>query len=115
MTNDRPAELTGHEMIGDHNDKIGTVTDVFFDETVTHPKWAAVHTGVLGGDHLVPLTDAYQSEDGMVVVPFDKNTVKHAPKLHKDHVLTPELEQELLQYYDVASSGSGSSGTDPGF
>jgi PRC-barrel domain len=95
--------LTDHEVIDERRTKIGTVTDVLYDEADARPRWAAVSLGVFGGEHYVPLDEAYQSEDGRVVVPYDKGTVKHAPKVRRDHVMTPDVQDELRRYYGMAS------------
>ena len=51
----------------------------------------------------MPLADVYQAEDGRVVVPYDKRTIKHAPKPNREHILSPEEESELRRYYGIAS------------
>ena len=47
--------------------------------------WAVVRTGLTRSEHLVPLTNAYVGVDGNVVVPYDKNTVKRAPRA-REHI-----------------------------
>jgi hypothetical protein len=60
--------------------KIGTVTDVIFDDRGAAARWAVVKTGVLSGEHLMPLGETYVDEDGRLVVSFGKTTVKHAER-----------------------------------
>jgi hypothetical protein len=99
----RQTVLTDHEVIDERRSKIGTVTDVLYDASDATPRWATVSLGLFSGEHYIPLSDAYQAEDGRVVVPYDKSTVKRAPKANRDHVLTPDVEDELRRYYGVAS------------
>jgi len=62
-----------------------------------------VKMGVFAGEHYVPLMNAYVDEDGRLVVPFDKSSIKRAPKVRGDHVLTAEVQRELRDYYGVAA------------
>jgi PRC-barrel domain protein len=82
---------------------VGKVTDVLFDDREFTPRWAVVKTGFFGGEHFVPLQNAYVDEDGRLVVPFDKASIKHAPKPRGDHVMTPEVAKELREYYGIAA------------
>lgn len=94
--------LTDHEVVDRHNHHVGKVTDVIFDDRDFQPRWTTVKTGVLRGEHLAPMDGAYVSEDGVLVLPCDKETVLHAPKPPRDHVLTPQLAQEAASYYSMA-------------
>ncbi len=82
---------------------VGRVTDVLFDDREFSPRWAVVKTGFFGGERFVPLQNAYVDEAGRLVVPFDKMSIKRAPKSRGDHVLSPEIAKELRDYYGVAA------------
>jgi len=82
---------------------VGKVTDVLFDDREFTPRWAVVKTGFFGGEHFVPLQNTYVDEAGRLVVPFDKASIKRAPKPPREHVLTPEIAKELRDYYGVAA------------
>ena len=97
---DQPA-LTNHEVVDRHNQHVGKVTDVIFDDRDFRPRWTTVKTGVLRGEHLAPMEGSYVSEDGVLVLPFDKDQVAHAPKPPRDHVLTPTIATEAAEYYDL--------------
>ena len=94
--NDAPVVDMRHELVG-------RVTDVLFDDREFSPRWAVVKTGFFGGERLVPLQNAYVDEAGRLVVPFDKTSIKRAPKSRGDHVLSPEIAKELRDYYGVAA------------
>jgi len=96
-------EFRGHRVINEKGEKIGTVTDVIYDPMTNRPSWIVVDTGPLQSDHYMPLTGTYRSVEGNVVGPFDKWTVKHAAKAHKNHVMTRELEDELCSHYGLAT------------
>jgi hypothetical protein len=95
--------FVGHEAIDQRGTKIGTVTDVLSDDNTGEPTWAVVNTGVMRAAHYVPLVDAYESEQGRLVVAFDKDTVKHSPRAGREHVLLRSTEEELRRYYGLAA------------
>ena len=101
-TESRDLQVLGHRMVTERGSVIGRVNDVLIDETATtDDAWAIVSTGVLRSEHFVPLTSAYLAVDGDVVVPYDKGTIKHAPRAD-DHVLTSPVRKELAEYYGTA-------------
>ncbi|MDQ1425438.1 MAG: hypothetical protein QOD72_2936 [Acidimicrobiaceae bacterium] len=103
MTNESHQTLTDRKVIDDHFETVGTVTDVLYDsEQAMEPRWAIVKTGMIAGERPAPLEGAYVADSGDLVVPFDRTTIKHAPKIPRDHVLTRQDEVEIAEYYDVA-------------
>jgi hypothetical protein len=46
----------------------------------------------------MPVGEAYVDENDKVIVPWDKSTIKGAPKAG-DHILSPEEDKELVDYY----------------
>ncbi|MDQ1466301.1 MAG: hypothetical protein QOH10_716 [Actinomycetota bacterium] len=92
------SQVSGHRMVSEAGDVIGRVNDVLVDETAVDAAWAVVRTGLTRSEHFVPLTNAYLGVDGSVVVPYDKNTVKRAPRAG-EHVLTAPVREELAGYY----------------
>jgi hypothetical protein len=95
-------EFRGHKVINEKGERIGTVSDVIYDPMTNRPAWVVVDTGLLHADHYMPLDGTYRSVEGDVVGPFDKWTVTHAAKAHKNHVMTRELEHELCEHYGVS-------------
>ena len=96
-------DYKGHSVIDEHGMKVGKITDVLYDDKTLTPRWMIVDLGVFAAQHYVPLNAAYQSEDGRLVIPFDKKTVKSAPRAGKDHILTRAVEEQLLQHYQLAA------------
>lgn len=97
-----PVTLTGRIVVDTHLAKVGTVTDVLVDDRAA-VRWAVVKTGVLSGEHLMPLEDTYVDTDGRLVGPLNKTIVKHAPRVRGDHVLTIENRNALRDYYNIAA------------
>jgi len=95
--------LRGRTVIDTHHVEVGTITDVVYDDVSSNPTWAIVKTGALRGEHYMPLVDTYVADDGRLVAPFDKTSVKRAPKAGRDHVVTPDIAKELRDYYGRAA------------
>ena len=100
---DRQKTLSGLPVIDMQAESVGKVTDVIYDDRDMSPRWAVVKTGRLGSEHCVPLDNSYVASAGELVVAFDKMSVKRAPRVGRDHILTPQLERELRDYYGVAA------------
>jgi sporulation protein YlmC with PRC-barrel domain len=100
---DDATTLVGRVVVDARYTKVGTVTDVIFDEHGRGRRWAVVKPGVLRGEHLVPLENSYVDMDGRLIVALDKIDVKRSPRVRRDHVLTSETRRELRDYYGVAA------------
>jgi hypothetical protein len=91
--------MTGHDVVDANLDTIGKVTDVLYDDIEMQPRWAVVKlSGLFGSEHFMPVGEAYVDENDKVIVPWDKSTIKGAPKAG-DHILSPEEDKELVNYY----------------
>lgn len=95
-----PPNLTGHAVVDDRHQKVGTVSDVLYDETGS-ARWAVIDPGPLRSEKFVPVEGAYITETGEVVIPYGKDQVKHAPKAGRDHVLDSQTEMELEDHYEL--------------
>jgi len=105
---DRMLQLRGEDLYDSDGDKIGAVEEIYLDEQTDEPEWALVKTGLFGGKGtFVPLRDAREA-DGALRVPYDKATIKDAPKMDPDGRLSEADEAELYRHYgqDYARSGS---------
>ena len=103
VTGDAPGLLAGHAVVDTRLARVGKVTDVLFDDRAAEPRWAVVKTGILSGEHFVPLDHTYVDLEGRLVVPLNKSNIKRAPRVPRDHVLTPEAQRELRDYYGIAA------------
>lgn len=94
--------LIGGTVTGNDGEKIGKLGQVFLDEQTGEPEWVTVNTGFFGlSENFVPLADASVAGDTLNV-PFDKKTVKEAPRVDAQTQLSPSEEQELFEYYGRA-------------
>jgi uncharacterized protein (TIGR02271 family) len=101
----------GHEARASDGDKLGKIEDIYLDQQTGEPEWMAVKTGLFGGHvSFVPLAEARLDGDA-VAVPYDKATVKDAPRADADGELSQQEEAELYRYYGLeygeARSDSG--------
>jgi PRC-barrel domain len=95
--------LTGHPVLDDHHQKVGTVSDVLYDER-GEARWAVVNPGPLRAEHYVPVEGSYMTNDGSVVIPYGKEQIKTAAKASRDHVLDSSIERELIDHYELTNS-----------
>jgi sporulation protein YlmC with PRC-barrel domain len=96
---DRPATFTGRPVLDEHGLALGTITDVVFDAHGEHAEYLVVDPGILRAAHYVPVRGAFESADGTVVVPWDRQWFKLAPKAGRDHVLSPIERRSLEVHY----------------
>jgi hypothetical protein len=91
----------GSDVVDADQRLIGTIDDVVADSD-GRPVWAVVDVGPLRSAHYVPIDTGYLADGGSFVVPYDKRTVKTAPKARRDHVIDHEVERALIRHYDLA-------------
>ena len=96
----------GHVLDADGH-KIGSVGQIFVDNTTGEPAWATVHTGLFGTKHsFVPLSEATVTGED-VRVPFDKAKIKDAPRVEADGELSPAEEEQLYRHYGLHGADGG--------
>lgn len=95
------AGFTGSKVLDPKGQPIGKVSDVVFDGTTAVPTWMVVKPGLFQAEHFVPVRGSYRTEADRVVVPFDRQHVKAAPKAAGDHVITSEKRALLAQHYHL--------------
>jgi hypothetical protein len=80
-------------------EKIGNIGQIYTDDESGRPSWVTVKTGLFGTqESFVPLGRA--DVDGVdVLVPYDKETIKGAPRVETGGSLTPQEEKRLFAYY----------------
>jgi uncharacterized protein (TIGR02271 family) len=103
----------GQDLVDNDGDKIGTIEEIYLDAETNEPEWAVVKTGLFGNKQsFVPIGDANPAGNG-IRVPFDKATVKDAPRVDPDGRLSQQEERELYTHYNreySEYSGPGGSG-----
>jgi uncharacterized protein (TIGR02271 family) len=101
-------EWTGHTVVDNDGDKIGSVEEVYIDAETDKPEWLAVKTGLFGTKvSFVPIAEASEAGDD-IRVPYSKDQVKDAPKADADQDLSQEEESALYSHYGLDYSESRS-------
>jgi hypothetical protein len=85
-------------------ERIGTVTDVFYDQESDGPGWALVELDDGAARRLVPVGQALE-EGEELRVRYDHATVRGAPGMDPGGRLWPRQEAELYAHYGLDYSG----------
>jgi hypothetical protein len=102
ITREQIPRVLGHTAYDRTHKKLGRVGQVFIDDETGAPEWITVQTGMFGTkETFVPLQPAELQGDE-VVVPFEQERIKDAPKVETEagH-LTPSEEARLYDYYGM--------------
>jgi uncharacterized protein (TIGR02271 family) len=103
--------LRGQDLYGSDGEKLGKIEEIYLDTESNEPEWACVTTGLFGTKQsFVPLGGMSREGDN-ATVPYDKATVKDAPKVDPDGRLSEREEEELYRHYGRDYGASGTSGT----
>jgi len=103
QTRHEPTQWQGMTVYGRDGEKIGKVTDVYFDDASDRAEWMTVSTGLFGmRSTFVPIEGAEVQGDDELRVPYDKDRIKDAPNVETDQELTEREEQELYSHYGVS-------------
>jgi uncharacterized protein (TIGR02271 family) len=92
-------------VIGSDGEKIGSVEQIFLEDSTGEPAWATVKTGLFGmSQSFVPLAGASTSGSD-IRVNYTKEQVKDAPRIDdSDGRISPQEEDELYRYYDMSGT-----------
>jgi uncharacterized protein (TIGR02271 family) len=91
----------GRTLVDRDGGRIGTIDAIYLDDHTGQPEWALVNTGLFGTKaSFVPLAQATQTGDD-IVVPYDKQLVKDAPRVDPDGQLSEAEERQLWRHYGL--------------
>jgi len=95
------------KVLSDRGEKVGGIGQIYLDDQTGEPEWVTVTTGLFGtAESFTPLQGA-RVDGGDLVVAYDKDTIKAAPRVDADGSLSPEEEQSLYRHYGLsATSGT---------
>ena len=96
---------SGGNVVSADGDKIGSIGQVYVDDSTGEPSFVTVKTGLFGtAESFVPLQDATVT-GGDIRVAYNKTEVKDAPRVDPDGRITPTEEQQLYAHYGLSSRG----------
>jgi uncharacterized protein (TIGR02271 family) len=111
---DQARQLLGMQVVDAAGDKVGTVNDVYLNDQTEQLSWVTVTTGWFGlNESFVPLNRAAIGDE-RIRVPFDKDTIKNAPRYQSGVPLTLQDEDELYRHYDIPVDAVAARGTTEG-
>jgi uncharacterized protein (TIGR02271 family) len=91
----------GYDAVGPNANKLGTIEDIYLDQETGEAEWVALKTGMFGGKlSFAPLAQARQDGD-TIVLPYEKEQIKKAPRVEADGALSQEEEAELYRHYGL--------------
>ena len=86
---------SGGNVVSTSGAKIGSIGQIYLDNTTDEPTWVTVKTGLFGtSESFVPLATA-TVQDTDVVVDYDKDTIKDAPRLDPAGAHLTQLQPRL--------------------
>jgi len=95
----RYTDWIGRDAFDRNGDKIGEITDVYFDDATERPEWLAIRTGLLGMKTSFAPIMGTTTRGNDLVLSCDKDTVKDAPNVDADGHLDEEEERRLYAHY----------------
>lgn len=101
-TKTRYEDWIGTTVYDSTGDKLGDITDVYYDDITGQPEWMTVSTGWFGtSEHFVPISGTRQHEDGFRTE-YTKDQIKDAPRIDtdQDHLDATE-ERRLYDHYGL--------------
>jgi uncharacterized protein (TIGR02271 family) len=91
----------GRTLVDRDGGRVGSIDAIYLDDRTGQPEWALVNTGLFGTQSsFVPLAQATQTGDD-IVVPYDKQLVKDAPRVDPDGQLSEAEERQLWRHYGL--------------
>ena len=96
--------LGNGKVLTDRGDKVGSIGQIYLDDQTGQPEWVTVKTGLFGSaESFAPLRGAHiDGED--VVINYDEDTVKAAPRVDADASLSREEESALYRHYGLTAT-----------
>ena len=95
------ANATAFDVDGD---KVGSVKDVYVNDTTGQPDFVSVSHGLFGGgDSIVPLR-GHTLRDGELHLAFPKDRIDNAPDLDEDGHLTNEDQEAFYRHYGLEAT-----------
>jgi uncharacterized protein (TIGR02271 family) len=81
-------------------DRVGEITDIYYDDASGRPEWVTVKTGLFGMKRtFVPIHGSEPCGDGDLRLAYDKGRIKDAPRVDPEGHLSPDEERQLWAHY----------------
>ena len=98
-SNDLGPIYTGRRVFDAHGLTLGTVTDVVYADGEYEPQYLVVDPGMLRRSHYVPTAGAARTDDGDIVVAWDREWVRLSPPASGRPTLSGRRRHDLAVHY----------------
>jgi uncharacterized protein YndB with AHSA1/START domain len=96
----------GRDVVDRDGDRVGSITDVFYDDVTGQPEWLTVSTGWFGtNESFVPIAGTTMVGDD-IRVGYDTELIKQAPTRGRDSHLEEAEEARLYAHYGFDVGGT---------
>jgi hypothetical protein len=97
----------GRTLLDRDGGRVGTIDAIYLDDRTGKPEWALVNTGLFGTkSSFVPVAQAFQSDNDVVVL-YDKQLVRDAPRVDPEQHLSVAEERQLWRHYGLDYDTTG--------
>jgi uncharacterized protein (TIGR02271 family) len=106
-------QLTGARVFDRDGQKIGSVGQVYLDDSTGDPAWVGVRTGLFGGnDNFIPLDKAARLDGETLYVSVAKTAVQDSPQVEaQSGHLSQQSVAELYRHYNMSIDSRSTTGT----
>jgi hypothetical protein len=102
LTLDELTRIEGAPVYDSADERIGSVEEIFYDDSSGRPEWIGIGTGFLRLKRvLVPVAGAAIRDDGLYV-PYGKEQVRGSPDVDGDEI-SEASANELRRHYELAA------------
>lgn len=99
-------EVIGADAVTHNGDRIGTVEQVFIDDSTREPVFATIQTGLFGPKETVVPIEQAAFTNGRVAIPYGTSMVKDGPTVDPDRAPDQHVLNELHQHFNLDRSGN---------
>jgi len=96
-------DVRGKDVFSSDGEKIGSIQELYYDDTTGMPEWIGLGTGFLGLKRRVVPVEQLSTETDHFKVPFTKTKVQDEPDWDAEgESLKDEDEARLLSYFGIS-------------
>ena len=96
--------LRDKDIYSSDGEKIGSVKDIYYDDTSGNPEWVGVGTGFLGMKERVVPVEQLTSQGERLLIPFTKDKIQNEPDFETEgDFIADQDEVRLCSYFGIGS------------
>lgn len=106
-TSQDPQQYIHRTAVDAEDNRIGKISQVYFDDQTGQALWLLVETGLFGTRQSFAPIQGSQIDGERVVLTVSKDQVKDAPNIDRDAHLDDSEQEALREYYSGSLGTSG--------